>query len=441
MKNAFALIVVAGLALPAVAAEPVSRDEVRSMVSEMMADAETRSSLLQGGATAGYDKNFFLASADNKYRLNVSGFTQFRYTARFADNDNTLNGGGAGTGSDFGHGFNIRRTAIAFTGNAGSESLKYSVRIISKNGDAVVMDDAFVAYELGGGWGLKAGQYKVGFLKEELNSDVNTMAADRGIVNSFFSQGRSQAVSLYYLSDNFDGSFDFSDGARGEGRKTFGSGSDTVSTSALAADWALTGRGEFRFAGTRAQLRDYTSRQDEKYAGNIGAAFHVQGQANNNQGIGTTIAPTTDTTLLGYTVDAQIEGGGFGAFLAFVGTHTEASGANVTDKIKRDDFGFVAQGNYRVLPDADLFANYELMMLDGDRNIQKNYQFVTVGANHYFAGNAAKLTVDCVFGLNHSDGLVGTTLIGGGFDGNTLGLTGANKGAEIALRAQLQVMF
>jgi phosphate-selective porin OprO/OprP len=436
MKNAFALIVVAGLALPAVAAEPVSRDEVRSMVSEMMADAETRSSLLQGGATAGYDKNFFLASADNKYRLNVSGYTQFRYTARVADNDNTLNGGGVGTGSDFGHGFNIRRTVLAFSGNAGSESLKYSVRLISKNGDSIVNDDAFVAYELGGGWGLKAGQYKVGFLKEELNSDSATMAADRGFVNSFFSQGRSQAVSLYYLSDNFDGTFDFSDGARGEGRKTFGSGSDTVSTSALVADWAVTGRGEFRFAGTRAQLRDYTSRQDEKYAGNVGAAFHLQGQANNAQGV-----TGTDTTLLGYTVDAQIEGGGFGAFLAFVGTHSEVSGASTTDKIKRDDFGFVAQGNYRVLPDADLFAKYELIMLDGDRNIQKNYQFVTFGANHYFAGNAAKLTVDCVFSLNHTDGLVGTTLIGGGFDGNTLGLTGTNSGGEMALRAQVQVMF
>lgn len=452
MKNAFGLILVAGLALPAVAAEPVSRDEVRSMVSEMMADAETRSSLLQGGATAGYDKNFFLASADNKYRLNISGYTQFRYTARFADNDNTINGANlgnpttaAGTGSDFAHGFNVRRTVLQFSGNAGSESLKYSIRLISNNGDSLINDDAFVSYDFGGGWGFKAGQYKVSFLKEELNSDSLTMAADRGIVNSYFSQGRSQGVSLLYKSDSFDATFDFSDGARGQGRRTFGSNSDSTSNSALASDWAITGRGEFRFAGTRDQLKDYTSRQDEKYAGYIGAAFHYQGQANNNNITSDGATPPvltygTDTKLLGYTVDAQVEGGGFGAFLAFVGTHSETS-STTADKVKRDDFGFVAQGNYRVLPDAELFAKYELIALDGDRNIQKNYQFVTVGGNYYFAGNAAKFTVDTVIGLNRSAGLVGTTLIGGGFDGNSIGLNGSNKGAEVALRAQLQVMF
>ncbi len=465
MKNIFGLLLVAGLAVPAFADQPasVSRDDVRAMVSEMMSDAETRSSLLQGGATAGYDKNFFLASADNKYRMNISGFTQVRYTANFSSSDNTYGGfnagdpalGADGTGSDYRGGFNLRRTAIAFNGNAGSESLKYSVRVISKDSGSLNFDDAFIAYELGGGWGIKAGQYKAGFLKEELNSDVYTMAADRGFVNALFSQGRSQGASLYYLSDALDGSFDFTDGLQGESRSTFGEGSDSTSTNRKVADYAFTARGEYRFAGTRAQLKDYTSRTDEKYAGNIGGALTYQGQANNNN---TALTNPSDTNTVGYTIDTQIEGGGFGAFLAFVGTHSEQSFLGGGDKAKLDDFGIVVQGNYRILADTDIFAKYEMLVLDKDRTsndvvaapatpaathqTQRYTQFVTFGANQYFAGNAAKLTADCVVGLNHTSDASGTQVINGpGFNGNALGVTGTNKGAEVAFRVQLQVMF
>jgi len=456
MKNIFGLLLVAGLAVPAFADQQatVSRDDVRAMVSEMMSDAETRSSLLQGGATAGYDRNFFLASADNKFRMNISGFSQVRYTANVNSTDNTFGGvntgdptlGADGTGSDYRGGFNLRRTVVAFNGNAGSESLKYSVRLISSDSGAISFDDAFIAYELGGGWAVKAGQYKSGFLKEELNSDVYTMAADRGFVNAFFSQGRSQGASLYYLSDALDASFDFTDGLRGAGRPTFGENSDSTSTDRTAADFAFTGRGEYRFAGTRAQLKDYTSRQDEKFAGNIGAAAHYQTDANNDD---TALANPSDTNIFGYTVDAQVEGGGFGAFIAVVGMHSEQSFLGVADKAKLDDFGVVVQGNYRILADTDIFAKYEMIVLDKDRTtgtpvrqVQRYSQFVTAGANQYFAGNAAKLTADVVVGLNHTSDLAGQQVIGGpGFNGNALGLTGTNKGAEVALRVQLQVMF
>lgn len=461
MKNIFGLLLVAGLAVPALADQPasVSRDDVRAMVSEMMSDAETRSSLLQGGATGGYDRNFFLASADNKYRLSISGFTQIRYTANVNDTDNTLGGvnagnpalGADGTGSDYRGGFNLRRTVVAFNGNAGSESLKYSVRIASVDGQNLRFDDAFVAYELGSGWSVKAGQYKVGFTKESLNSDVYTMAADRGFVDAYFGQGRSQGASLYYRSDAFDASFDLTDGLKGENRPTFGEDSDSTSNNRLAADYAFTGRGEYRFAGTRAQLQDYTSRQDEKFAGNVGFAGHFQGDANNNDTTASLLAADqpSDTNIFGYTIDAQVEGGGFGAFIALVGTHSEQSFLGGGNKFKLDDFGFVAQANYRILAETDLFAKYEMIVLDKDRTtgtpareVQRYTQFVTAGANQYFAGNAAKLTADVVVGLNHTADLAGQQVIGGpGFNGNALGLTGTNKGAEIALRVQLQVMF
>jgi hypothetical protein len=39
-------------------------DEIRGLVRDVLADADTRASLLQDGMTAGWDKGFFLGSAD-----------------------------------------------------------------------------------------------------------------------------------------------------------------------------------------------------------------------------------------------------------------------------------------------------------------------------------------------------------------------------------------
>jgi len=65
----------------------LSADETRALVAEMLADAETRSSLLQNSATAGHDGKFFLASPDGNFRLNIGGQIQFRYNTVFLDDD------------------------------------------------------------------------------------------------------------------------------------------------------------------------------------------------------------------------------------------------------------------------------------------------------------------------------------------------------------------
>ena len=62
-------------------------DEVRAIVAEMLADADTRSSLLQGGGSAGWDDGFFIESGDGSFRLNVGALIQFRYVASFRDDD------------------------------------------------------------------------------------------------------------------------------------------------------------------------------------------------------------------------------------------------------------------------------------------------------------------------------------------------------------------
>jgi hypothetical protein len=54
-------------------------EQVRGVVRDVLADSSTRSSLFPSGATAGYDRNFFVASADGNFRFNLEGQIQVRY--------------------------------------------------------------------------------------------------------------------------------------------------------------------------------------------------------------------------------------------------------------------------------------------------------------------------------------------------------------------------
>ena len=42
-------------------------EEVRSLVRDVLADADTRASLLQSGMTAGYDDGFMIGSTDGNF--------------------------------------------------------------------------------------------------------------------------------------------------------------------------------------------------------------------------------------------------------------------------------------------------------------------------------------------------------------------------------------
>ena len=54
-------------------------EEIRSIVQDVLADADTRASLLQAGMTAGYDNGFIIGSPDGNFLLRINGDLQFRW--------------------------------------------------------------------------------------------------------------------------------------------------------------------------------------------------------------------------------------------------------------------------------------------------------------------------------------------------------------------------
>ena len=91
-------------------------EQVKSLVREVLADADTRSSLLQDGATAGHNgKNFFLASEDGSFMMKISGQIQMRHIANFRDDDNsTSDDPGV---DEFERGFETRRAKVEVSGH------------------------------------------------------------------------------------------------------------------------------------------------------------------------------------------------------------------------------------------------------------------------------------------------------------------------------------
>ena len=60
-------------------------DEIRGLVQDVLADADTRASLLAQGMSAGYDDGFVLSSADGNFLLRINGQLQVRWVYSNSD--------------------------------------------------------------------------------------------------------------------------------------------------------------------------------------------------------------------------------------------------------------------------------------------------------------------------------------------------------------------
>ena len=463
-----ALLAGAVLATGGVAQAQTNPDEVRAIVAEMMADAETRSSLLQSGAGAGHDGNFFIGSSDGNFRLNVGGQIQFRYYLNFRDDEPGIDRNGdavvdaADSEDDFESGFQTRRTKLIFDGHVFDPNLFYKIQVAFDfgqdtgtnaagesvgNGDGSAdLEDAFVGYKWDNGFQVRWGQFKLPFLREELVDDLKQLAADRGLVNSVFSGERAQGVELGYNADDFRVLFAFSDGFRSlnsdfaSDRTVSGAGFPTGGE----ADYAATLRGEVKFAGAWEQFQDFTSQGQSDFAALLGVAGHVEG--------GDRTASNFSNSQFNYyswTVDFSLEGDGWNFFVAGVGGHSDYDGAVLlpgalapANDVQFDDYGVAAQLGF-IIPNTDWepFVRYDGIWADDeDRNIanssDSDFHTLTFGVNYYMYGHASRFTADVLWFIEG----VGSNAIAANRD-TGIGYLTDNDDNEVTIRFQWQLMF
>jgi hypothetical protein len=384
-------------------------EEVKGLIREVLADAETRASLLEDGITAGYDKGFFLASPDKNFLLKIGGQMQFRYVVNNQDDrtDETDNG------------FQFRRTKLNFAGHIADPKLGYDLTIAAERGDGnVVMEDALMSYKLTDDLKLSWGKFKLPFLREELTSSKRQLAVDRSSVTEFFTLNRGEQVQLGYSSDFIRAAVSVNDGAN----------SEFTDYAADAVEAAFTGRADIKLAGNWKQMDDFTAWSGEDFAAFLGGAVHYElGDGANG----------ATSNYLGYTVDGSVECSGANLFAAFNGGHIEPDAAGAND---RDMYGLLIQGGYQVIPDTlEPFARWE--WLDDGAAGTTDLQALTAGFNWYMKKHNAKFTADVVWMYDGDDPVgnpYGASELSSGL-GLASGLVDGDD--QIALRAQFQLLF
>jgi len=418
------LLLAAGLATATPALAQQSTDEVRAIVSEMMNDAQSRTSLLAGG-DAGHDGKFFIAG--DGFRLNVGGQIQFRYIANMRDDENAPE-------DDFSNGFQTRRTKLDFNGEINKDWFFRVLIAADRSEGNVGLEEAFAGYKFANGVKARWGQFKLPLLREELVSSSRQLAVERSLVNDVFTQDRSQGIELAYATESWRIAGAFSDGLDSE-NTDFNDGGGVAGfpvTIGGENEYALTGRAEFMISGNDWKMwDDFTSRKGQDFGFLMGVAAHWQQSTQ-------TPAPTdVDTDTLQATVDVSFEGDSWNIFGAFIYRWQEQSALGGGGDTDLSDMGFVVQGGWRFAENTELFARYESLIADDDRfsSGEDTFNFLTVGINQYYAGHAAKASLDVVYAFEDTSNL-GSILPN---TGN--GLLGDSEEGEIVIRAQFQLLF
>ncbi|MEX2388326.1 MAG: porin [Phycisphaeraceae bacterium] len=378
-------------------------EEVKTLIAEVLNDADTRASLGQTGLTAGHDGKFFLASADGDYRLNIGGQMQFRYIANFRNNAD----------DEVTEGFQHRRTKLSFSGHIGDPRIGFKiVPVVNRNGGNIEIEDAEFSYKLTDDTTIVAGTMKIPFLRETLHSSSRQLAVERSLIEAHFGAGRSSGVQLKHNMGPVRLAFMVSDGA----------GENYVGFQNTSTHLGLSGRADVKLAGEWGQLSNFGAWEGEGFAAFLGAAAHFDERMDD--------AIVDDQ--LRWTVDTTVKMNHIGLYGAVAGLHDTkvAEGAE-----KFEDLGLLVQGSYMFDDRFEPFARYERLMPDSSRDAD-DVGLLTLGANYYFKGHAAKLTSDVVWVMDPLDGT-----FRGGSNGLGLLTDEAGEDDQFVWRTQFQLLF
>jgi hypothetical protein len=394
-------------------------EEVKALVREVLSDADTRASLLNNEAQAGYNNGFFLASGDGAFLLRVSGQIQFRHYANYnSDFENESE-----------HGFQTGEgTYVDFAGHISSPKIGYQLRLkVDFDNNEVVADRVLITYQITDTLQIWAGEGPANFAREEQVESGHQMAVERSVVNELFTLGTVQGIGINWdAHEQVKVAIAYSDGshsgeANGNNDKLFEGDNDKIYNED-DTDVALTARVDVLISGEWAQGQDFAAWSGQPMFLALGAALHWEQEAGGDG--------DSNGSFYTLTVDAQFEYQGFSAFGAFFFSSNDDD-----DDAEADVWGLVIQAAYNINDKFEPFVRYEYIDLD-DLASENQVSIVTFGANWYINKHDTKITADILWVLDETPDLDGIA-------SDTLSLLGLETGEEdyVVFRVQVQIRY
>lgn len=451
--------------------------DIRAIVTDVLADADTRDTLQSSGLSAGWSKDqggFFLASPSGDFKLNVKGQIQFRWAMNHRDN--TEVNAPSSVFKENAWGFENRRSKLSFTGFVVDPSWTYEMQFVMNRTPGTIssgaqtfssgnivgsVENLWIQKDFGNGIALRAGQFKTPFLREELVSSTAQLAVERSLVNDVFSTKFSQGLQLEFggrSDDQWRGQLFYGDGFRANASSVPGSstsaaggyaGGYTTSFNANATNWSLAGRVEYLGAGKWRAMRDFNSAPGDDLSWMIGLGAMGQSLRPTSDGL---LAPPTTDSMWGVTADFTLNLGGASLFAYGVYRDVQLAGDVATRGGGTSDslgqWGAVVQGGVFVSSELQLFARYEVGDIDTDQfrvsepgvDLGSN-SIMTLGLNYFFGGKKdVKFTSDVGYAFTP----IGDFASSGADwlqDGSNTTGDGMTNDGQWVLRAQLQLLF
>jgi len=190
---------------------------IRQLVTEMAANQKNAAA--DTGVTAGYDKRFFIKSADDQFKLEFDTLMQFRHSYLLSDDgaktqqkdgtrfiydadldDYVYTEDGVDSSAS---GFEFERARLSMSGHV-LKDLKYRI-VLEGDDDSSSKGIYLYEYELNYSFipelGARVGKYKIPFGKQEPGSSGKLMFVDRSLANNVFNLDRSEGVEVFGTID------------------------------------------------------------------------------------------------------------------------------------------------------------------------------------------------------------------------------------------------
>ena len=143
----------------------MEKDQLRALMAEFLAD--------EGIGTVGLiNGRFFIQSPDKKYRLNIGGRIQPRFTFERREDDDNLSE------------FRFRRLRLDLRGHVVSPDISF--RIMPELRDNARLDTAYINFGLSDTFQLRVGQYNIPFAWERDVSSSRHQLTERSVANNIF---------------------------------------------------------------------------------------------------------------------------------------------------------------------------------------------------------------------------------------------------------------